>query len=163
MEKKEKKKKTTKTAKNKEKAIENQIANAEKSIEILEKMTKEEKEKKKKEQKRKKALKEKIEIIREDLKNQLITQNKYGKQFDDMVEDYIFFINLKEELQYDIKINGIRYRSMTGNGYFTDKPNESVQNLIKVNAQMLKILQDLELKEPEEGPEVGDGKDDLLS
>lgn len=159
----EKKKKATKSAKNKEKILENQIENAEKGIEILEKIAKEEKEKKKEEEKRKKAVKEKISTIREDLKNQLITQNKFGKQFDDMIEDYIFFINLKEELQADIEIKGIRYRSMTGNGYPTDKPNESVQNLIKVNAQMLKILQDLELKAPEEGPEVGDGKDDLLS
>lgn len=78
-----------------------------------------------------------------------------------MIEDYIFLVKLKEELQYDISINGIRYEAKTGNGYKTDKPNESVQNLLKVNAQMLKILQDLELKAPEEGPREGEG-DDLL-
>lgn len=46
-------------------------------------------------------------------------------------------------------------------GYLTDKPNESVQNLVKINAQMLKILQDLELKAPDENPKEGGG-DDLL-
>ena len=94
------------------------------------------------------------------LKNQLLAQNKFGKQFDDMVEDYIFLVKLKEELQYDIKSNGIRYFTTTGNGFTSSKPNESVPNLLKVNGQMLKILQDLELKAPEENP-GGEG-DDLL-
>jgi len=76
-----------------------------------------------------------------------------------MIEDYIFFVKLKEDLQNDIKTKGLRYKSTTGNGYITDKANESVQNLIKTNAQMLKILQDLDLKAPDDG---GDGGDDLL-
>lgn len=75
-----------------------------------------------------------------------------------MIEDYVFLVKLKEELQNDIKIKGLRYTSFTGNGYLTEKANESVQNLLKVNGQMLKILQDLELKAPDE---EGEG-DDLL-
>lgn len=101
----------------------------------------------------------KIEEIRNDLKEQLISQNKFGKQFDDMIEDYIFFVKVKDKLQKDIDKKGVRYTTMTGNGYETSKQNESVTNLIKVNAQMLKILQDLELKSPES--ETGD-EDDLL-
>lgn len=155
------KKKMSKGAKNKKKIIEKQIENLENNIEVLEKIDKEQKEREKQEAKRKKVLEDKIEAIREDLKSQLLTQNKFGKQFDDLVEDYIFFVKLKEDLQYDIQTNGIRYRTMTGNGYPTDKPNESVQNLVKINAQMLKILQDLELKTPEDNPEEGEG-DDLL-
>ena len=86
-----------------------------------------------------------------------MAQNKSGKQFDDMIEDYIYLVKLKEELQYDIKKNGIRYETMTGNGFKTEKPNESCERLLKVNAQMLKILQDLNLKAPEEGSgEEGD-------
>ena len=155
-------KKTRKKAKSKEKIMEEQMENIEKNIDILEKISKEEKKKKQIEEKRKKAIDEKIDTIREDLKNQLLSQNKFGKQFEDMIEDYVFFVKLKEELQADIKDNGIRYRSMTGNGYPTDKPNESVQNLVKINAQMLKILQDLDLKSPEEELKEGEG-DDLLS
>lgn len=155
------KKKTNKTTRNKEKEMEKQIKKAERTIEIAEKIRKEEEEKKKIEQKRKEELEEKIETIREDLKNQLLSQNKFGKQFDDMIEDYLFFVRLKEELQYDISINGLRYKTMTGNGYEVEKDNASPKNLMNVNSQMLKILQELDLKAPEEGPKVGEG-DDLL-
>ncbi len=118
---------------------------------IQKKTTNEEKE-------RLKKLQTKIDTIKEDLNNQLVNQGKFGKQFEDMIEDYLFFVKLKEELQLDIKNNGLRCLRMTGNGFPSEKPNESVQNLIKVNAQMLKILQDLDLKAPDE---EGEG-DDLL-
>lgn len=156
------KKKTKKTASKQEEKIEKQIENIESNMKKIEEITKKKKEEEKKRQERLKQTEEKAVNIREDLKNQLISQNKFGKQFDDMVEDYIFLVRLKEELQEDIALNGIRYETMTGNGYKTDKPNESVQNLLKVNAQMLKILQDLELKAPDEGPKAGDEQDDLL-
>ena len=78
-----------------------------------------------------------------------------------MIENYLFYVRLKEDLQYDIDVKGIRYEARTGNGYKTDKPNESVKNLINVTTEMRKILQDLDLKEPEENPEAGEG-DDLL-
>lgn len=103
----------------------------------------------------------KKQTIKEDLQNQLISQNKFGKQFDDMIEDYLYFVDMKERLQHDIDINGIRYRTTGGNGFTTYKPNESCERLLKVNAQMLKILQDLDLKAPDEGPKEGEG-DDLL-
>ncbi len=152
------KRKTTKT---KEKIIEEQLDTIENNINNYGKVVKKQNKKKEEEEKRKSAIEEKVETIREDLKTQLLNQSKLGKQFDDMVEDYIFLVKLKEDLQYDIAVNGIRYEAKTGNGYKTDKPNESVQNLLKVNAQMLKILQDLELKAPDEGPKEGEG-DDLL-
>ena len=110
-------------------------------------------------------LKQKIlnkkQAIKEDLQNQLISQNKFGKQFDDMIDDYIYLVELKEILQHDIDLNGIRYKTTGGNGFTTYKPNESCERLLKTNAQMLKILQDLELKSPDEGPKEGEG-DDLL-
>ena len=82
-----------------------------------------------------------------------------------MVEDYVYFVGLKLILQDDIESSGIRYKTQTGNGYTTFKPNESVQNLVKVNAQMLKILSELNLKEPvllEIKDSGGDAEDDLL-
>ena len=129
------KKKQTKAEK-----LEIELNNAEKSLEVIDKITQEEEERKK-----------------DDLKNQLKKQEKNGKQFEDLVEDYIFFVKLKENLQNDINVRGLTYEVITGNGYKTEKNNESVKNIIKVNAQMLKILQDLELKSPEEGE-----GDDLL-
>lgn len=155
------KKKTSKKSKNKADIYEKQLNDIEKNLEIAEKVCKEQQKMKEEEEKRLKNLEKKTEIIRKDLKEQLLSQNKFGKQFEDMIEDYIFFVKLKDGLQYDIECNGLRYRTMTGNGYPVDKPNESVQNLVKINAQMLKILQDLELKAPDDGPKEGEG-DDLL-
>lgn len=92
---------------------------------------------------------EKIIAIRQDLRDQLLEQNRFGKQFEDMIEDYIYLVKLKEKLQEDIDKKGIRYTVQTGNGFKQKKPNESVVNILKVNNQMLKILQDLDLKAPE--------------
>ncbi len=144
------KKKNTKTTSKKEKELEKTIEQLEEKIQEIENI---------------KVLEDKImqkeEEIREDLQEQLRTQNKFGKQFDDMVEDYLYFYRLKERLQNDIDNNGIRYKTTGGNGFTTYKPNESCERLIKTNAQMLKILQDLNLKAPDEGLEEGE-EDNLL-
>ncbi len=142
------KKKTSKATSKKEKDLEEMVKNLEEKIEKIEEV-----------QQIEEQIKEKKEEIKEDLQNQLVAQNKFGKQFDDMIEDYLYFFELKERLKYDININGIRYRNTGGNGFSTYKPNESVERLQKTNGQMLKILQDLDLKAPEED---GEG-DDLLS
>lgn len=158
--------KNTKNSKTEEK-VEKQIEKLEKTAEVLDEEIKKEKERQKRlkkekreEKKFQKKLKEKIEEIEKDLKDQLDSQGKYGAHFEDLVKDYLKFVELKENLRRDIELNGIRYECKTGNGYTTTKPNESVERIIKVNAQMLKILQDLELKEPDTG---GDNpEDDLL-
>ena len=142
------KKKTSKPTSKKEKELEEMVKNLEKKIGKIEE-AKQIAEK----------IEEKKEAIKEDLQSQLIAQNKFGKQFDDMIEDYLYFFELKERLKHDIDINGIRYKNTGGNGFSTYKPNESVERLQKTNGQMLKILQDLDLKAPEED---GEG-DDLLS
>lgn len=143
------KKKTSKTATKREKELEKQVDNLEQKINLITQG-----------QELINRIQQKKQSIREDLKNQLISQNKFGKQFDDMIEDYLKFVELKENLQYDIDVNGIRYKTTGGNGFTTFKPNESVERIIKVNAQMLKILQDLDLKAPEESG--SDEGDDLL-
>lgn len=142
------KKTTSKTTNKREKELEEMLKNLEEKMAEIEKAKRIDEE-----------IKEKKIAIKEDLGNQLIAQNKFGKQFDDMIEDYLYFFELKERLKYDIDINGIRYPNTGGNGFTTYKPNESVERLQKTNGQMLKILQDLDLKAPEED---GEG-DDLLS
>lgn len=87
-------------------------------------------------------------MIRDDLFEQLESQGKHGKFFEDLVDDYIYFYKLKKKLKEDIKKNGLRVKMRNGNGIECEKPNESIQNLLKTNTQMLKILQDLELKTP---------------
>lgn len=131
-----------------EKQLEKDIEQIEKANKIIDKQIK-----------LNEMIKDKTGSIREDLKNQLISQGKFGKQFDDMIEDYLYLVELKERLKYDIDENGIRYENTGGNGFTTFKPNESCERLLKTNAQMLKILQDLDLKAPDEG---GDEGDDLL-
>ena len=155
----QKKKKTTKGTKNKSKQVEKELDIIENNLDNLQKVAQKE---------RKAKIEEKIISMREDLKMQLLNQNKFGEQFDDMIENYLFLVALKEDLQHDINVNGFRYETQTGNGYTTSKPNESVPNLLKVSTEMRKILQDLELKEPDEKPpvstdfKVGDNEDDLL-
>lgn len=104
---------------------------------------------------------EEINQIRQDLLEQLLEQGKYGKHFESLVEDYINLEKLKRDIQKDIDKNGLRIKVMTGNGFKSEKPNESVQNILKVNGQQLKILQDLDLKTPSQTPKEGGG-DDLL-
>lgn len=143
------KKKATKSTKKREKELEKTVENLEKNIQIIED-----------EKKLEETINDKKKAIKEDLHNQLIQQNKFGKQFDDMIEDYIYFVELKERLKHDIDTNGMRYKTTGGNGFTTYKPNESVERLQKTNGQMLKILQDLDLKAPDEGG--GEEGDDLL-
>lgn len=156
------KKKEGKSRETKKISMEKQVKNLENNISIIEKIARQEKEEAEKEEKRQKSIREKIEAMRKDLRAQLLNQNKIGEQFDDMVENYLFLVQLKENLQNDISINGFRYEAKTGNGYTTDKPNESVQNLLKVSAEMRKILQDMGLKEPGQTIGEGDRQDDLL-
>ena len=55
---------------------------------------------------------------------------------------------VKKKLIADIRKKGLRYKAVNGNGIEVEKPNESVTNLPKITASMLKILNDLNLKEP---------------
>jgi len=144
------KKKNLEVSSKKEKEMEEKIQILQENIKKIENF-----------QKLEEKIRNKKQAIREDLQKQLILQGKFGKQFDDMIEDYLYFIELKERLQYDLDVNGMRYKTTTGNGFTSNKPNESYERLLKTNAQMLKILQDLELKSPE--PEKpGDDEIDLL-
>lgn len=153
--------KNGKKAGKKKQNIEKKLDIIESNLDTLKKVNEKIKKENEEEEERKKIIDEKVDAIREDLKTQLINQGKFGKQFDDLIEDYIFFVNLKEDLQNDIRTKGLRYKVKTGNGYTTEKPNESVKNLKDINAQMLKMLQDLELKAPDDVPKEGEG-DDLL-
>ena len=84
--------------------------------------------------------------VKNDLLEQLKMQNKTYKYYTDMVENYMFYWRVKEDLEEDISEKGIRYKTV--NGIEVEKPNESIQNLQKTTIIMLKILADLNLKEP---------------
>lgn len=86
--------------------------------------------------------------VKESLIEQLKLQSKTAQFYTNLVDDYMSYWRLKESLINDIDSKGIRYSCVNGNGITVEKPNESVQNLPKVTAAMLKILNDLNLKEP---------------
>lgn len=71
----------------------------------------------------------------------------------DMIDDYVYYWSLKKKLITDIRAKGLRYEMINGNGVTVEKANESVVNLQKTTATMLKILADLKLKEPVPEPE----------
>lgn len=95
----------------------------------------------------------KISLIKDDLIHQLEMQSKYDKYYLDLIDDYLFFYQLKNKLKKDIKDKGVRYSVTNGNGIEVEKPNESILNLTKVNTQMLKILSELNLKDSTSSPE----------
>ena len=86
--------------------------------------------------------------MRESLLNQLRLQNKTSDFYTDLVNDYVDYWGIKKKLIADIRKRGVRYETVNGNGIKVEKPNESVTNLPKITAAMLKILSDLNLKEP---------------
>ena len=86
--------------------------------------------------------------IKESLLEQLRLQNKTSDFYLDLVSDYMDYWSLKKNLIADIRKKGIRYETINGNGINVEKPNESVTNLPKITTAMLKILNDLNLKEP---------------
>lgn len=71
----------------------------------------------------------------------------------DMIDDYVYYWSLKKKLITDIRAKGLRYETINGNGVTVEKANESVVNLQKTTATMLKILADLKLKEQVPEPE----------
>lgn len=86
--------------------------------------------------------------IKESLLEQLRLQNKTSDFYLDLVSDYMDYWSLKKKLITDIRKKGIRYDTVNGDGIKVEKPNESVTNLPKITTAMLKILNDLNLKEP---------------
>ncbi len=82
------------------------------------------------------------------LLEQLRLQNKTSDFYKDLVNDYMDYWAIKKKLITDIRKKGLRYETVNGNGIKVEKPNESVTNLPKITAAMLKILNDLNLKEP---------------
>ncbi len=118
----------------------------------------------------KKMTDEEMLSIANDINMQLSNLSKFGKFYDDLVNEYLYLIKVRESLKEDILLKGIRYQFTNGNGKKQTRPNESVTNLIKVEQIMLKIINDLEINQSLVKPpsnennknESGDVEDDLL-
>lgn len=84
--------------------------------------------------------------IKKDLKNQLERNGIFGEHYTDLIEDYMSLWDIKNKLIKDIKERGVTVEWNNGGGQSGSKKNESIGELNKTNAQMLKILNELSLK-----------------
>lgn len=92
--------------------------------------------------------KKNVKKIKEDLIQQLSMRNMTQSFYLDLVDQYVSYFNMKEELMEDIRKNGVRVEVTSGNGFTTKKANESILLAHKTTQIMLKILSDLDLKQP---------------
>lgn len=88
------------------------------------------------------------EKVRKSLIDQLKAQNKVTDYCVDMVDTYMMHWRLKEQLNKDIKKNGIRITVSTGNGHDKTIANPSVTDLQRETSIMLQILDKLDIKTP---------------
>lgn len=93
--------------------------------------------------------------IKADLLKQLNDKEIYGKHYEDLVSDYMELWNIKNRLIFDIKERGVAIEWTNGKQHGMKK-NDSISELNKTSAQMLKILSELGLKPV---PVEGDGDD----
>ncbi|MFD1405995.1 P27 family phage terminase small subunit [Robinsoniella peoriensis] len=95
------------------------------------------------------------EDIRSDLLTQLKMNQTAGKYYLDMIEDYMDLWITKNLLLTDVKSRGVSVRYNNGGGQSGYKKNDSVEQVLKVNTQMLKILDSIGIK-----PSTSGGGDD---
>lgn len=95
--------------------------------------------------------------IRQDLIDQLDRNGTTGKYYADLVDDYMRLWDAKNGLLADIKSRGVKAEVIMTGGFSNFKTNDSVPDLLKVNAQMLKILDNLGISPAQNGG--GDDED----
>ena len=84
--------------------------------------------------------------IKADLLDQLIRNGTAGKYYIDLVDKYMDFGDMENALIADIRERGVVTTYDNGGGQRGTKKNDSIDQRIKVNAQMLKILDSLGIK-----------------
>ena len=88
----------------------------------------------------------KYQNIKTSLLEQLNSNHTHGNHYEDLVEDYMSLWITKCLLIDDINSRGVSVNWNNGGGQRGKKKNDSVSELVKVNAQMLKLLNELGLK-----------------
>lgn len=84
--------------------------------------------------------------IEKALLSQLENKKLKKEPYLNLVKDYLSFFDIKEQLIDDIEERGVAIFWSNGGGQEGIKKNDSVQELVKVNGQMLKILSELGLR-----------------
>lgn len=83
--------------------------------------------------------------IKQDLIDQLDRNGVYGNHYLDLIDDYMALWTIKNKLIADIRKRGVSVEYKNGANQWGHKKNDSIPELNKVSAQMLKILNDLGL------------------
>lgn len=97
--------------------------------------------------------------IKADLIDQL-ERSGFDNEFNlDLLDDYMDMYATKQLLVEDIKERGVRVEYDNGGGQKGYKKNDSIEQRLKVNAQMLKLLNELHLTPSD--MEGGDPDEDL--
>ena len=87
--------------------------------------------------------------IRGSLLQQLKDTNNLNAHFKGLVEDYMCLYVIKNCLIEDIGLRGVVCEYRNGATQYGYKRNDSTTELVKVNAQMLKILSQLKIQPKE--------------
>lgn len=88
----------------------------------------------------------KRDAIKQDLLDQMERNGTLGKYYVDLVDKYMDFWDMENDLIQDIKDRGVIVEYNNGGGQSGKKKNDSIDQRIKVSAQMLKILDSLGIK-----------------
>ena len=88
----------------------------------------------------------KYKYLKESLLDQLKKEGKDTPQNVDLVGTYMSFWETGERIKSDIKERGVTVATYNAKGNCTMKKNDNVAELVKVNGQMLRILETLDLK-----------------
>lgn len=81
--------------------------------------------------------------IRSDLLEQLERNGTMGQYYTDLVDDYMTMWDVKNQLADDLERNGAVRIKNFANGTSTPENSKSTDQLLKVNAQMLKLLENI--------------------
>lgn len=84
-----------------------------------------------------------------DLKGQLIKNNNYSAYTEELLQKYMNFTQIEEQLKADINLRGVNIFWSNGGGQEGYKKNDSISELVKTNAQKIKLLGTLGIKAPE--------------
>lgn len=97
--------------------------------------------------------------IKNDILDQLDRNGTNGNYYTDLVDDYMNLWRTKNMLIEDIMERGATVSYKNGENQYGTKKNESIDQVLKVNAQMLKILDALGIKPSQGG---GNNNDDEM-
>ena len=99
---------------------------------------------------------ETYEEIKTDLLCQLAINGTSGKHYIDLINDYMDLWVTKSLLVDDIQERGVSITYDNGGGQTGVKKNDSIEQRIKVNVQMLKLLDSLDIKPSRQDGDAGD-------